>query len=73
MNGIYIIFTPEQREDYAGRYGKYSELNPVELKTGEFAVGIEVLSDKNFSDIKDELQLLPQKELFQEDFKNYIA
>lgn len=62
-----VIFTPQQRDLLKGVYGT-SELNPVPLVNGNFAVGIEVLSDVNFSDIKANLEALPIQELMEQDF-----
>lgn len=63
-----IIFTPEEKAELTGKYGIYTELNPVELKNGKFAVSTAVLKDENFCSIWQELDSLPKEELTEEDF-----
>lgn len=65
----YIVFTPEQAAVFKGSYGDNAELLPVPLVSGEFVVGNEVLEDINYSSIKADLMLLPQRIILESEFK----
>lgn len=65
----HIIFTLADKERLTGSYGSHSHLKPLPLANGtEWAVGIEVLFDREYSEIYTELEALPQRELSPDDF-----
>ncbi len=65
----YIIFTESDKERLKGRYGTHSRLSPLPLANGtEWAVGIEVLTDPEYTVIHSDISVLEQRELEPEDF-----
>lgn len=69
----FIIFTKEQSDKIKGRYGRYSELQPIQIfrskylaglevpftEVEEYALPLEVLEDDDLKEIKGFLSCFP--------------
>lgn len=64
-----IILTKEQADSIRGKYGKFSEIDPIMLKDElTFFVSELVLKDDEFIDIWDFLNKLPRREIDENEF-----
>ena len=50
----YIKLTKEQAEEIRGRYGRYSEIQPIEYN-GSYLIPYEVLSDSDLIEVREKI------------------
>jgi hypothetical protein len=51
-----IIISKEVAKLVAGRWGKYSEIIPTELKDGTFCIPVNILKDKDLAEMQKLIQ-----------------
>jgi hypothetical protein len=59
---VYILLTESQANLVRGKYGKYSELNPIKVVEG-YVLPLDILDDLEFASVHDFLKTLPQQEV----------
>ena len=64
----FIVLTERQAKEIQGRHGRYSELQPVKLVSGEYVLPVKVLDDPEFEKVATRLKRLPRREVKPEEF-----
>jgi len=65
-----LILTKAQADGLRGKYGKYSELEPIPIKSDEYVLPSDVLNDDAFISVKHILLNLPKRIVAEDEFLN---
>ena len=64
----YIVLNKEQANKVRGLYGKYSALDPIEIKNSLFILPIDVLKNSEFKKVHEFLKTCEIRKVEEEEF-----